>query len=345
MALHGLTTQASPKIPSKPIDRSALNKILVNPYYKGFIQFHGVLYPGKHIPLTDEKTWQHVQDILDSHLNGERTRDHPHFLKSTVYCGNCGSRLLVNLTKSHLGAIYPYFICSGRHDKRASCLQKAVLIEEVEYQIEKLYERISISPELREHLETWLNQYIKESADEFEVERANLERERNKLEHKRKKLLQAHYEDAIPLDLFKSEQEKISKALLDIDDQIAAHSTHYEIIKDNLKQTFDLIVDCGQAYKQAPDMIKRAFNQAIFEKILVYPDGTIVPEFAEPFDILLDLINSGFDYSQSTQMSEIMKNSNCSEQLTNPVQYFFGQGLSKRLLVGAEGLEPPTPSV
>jgi len=264
-----------------------LNKMLINPYYKGQVYFQGVLYPGKHIPLIDEKTWQQVQDVLASHLNGERTREHPHFLKSTVYCGKCGSRLLVQLAKSHTGAIYPYFVCASRQGKRSDCQQKAVLIEEVEYQIEKLYDRMSMSHELREHLETWLNQRIEESADEFMAELANLKREKDKLERQRSKLLQAHFADAIPLDLLKSEQDKISKALLDIDDQIAVHDTHYEIIKDNLKQAFDLIEDCGRAYKQAPDMTKRAFNQAVFEKILVYPDGKIVPEFAEPFNILL----------------------------------------------------------
>lgn len=323
LALRGLTTQATPKIPSKPVDKGILNKILINPYYKGLVYFQGILYPGKQIPLADEKTWQQVQDVLASHICGERTRKHPHFLKSTVYCGSCGSRLLIQQAKSHSGDIYPYFVCASRHNKHSNCQQKAVLIEEIEYQIEKLYDRMSMSPELRQQLEKHLIKRIKESADEFEAERANLEREKDKLERKRNKLLQAHYEDAIPLDLMKSEQAKITKALLDIDDRITAHSTHYKMAIGNLKQAFDLIEDCGRAYKQASDQIKRAFNQAIFEKILVYPDATIVPEFAEPFNILLDLTDSVIKY-------------NCSEKLRNPDQnYFFDQGFIKSLLVEA----------
>jgi DNA invertase Pin-like site-specific DNA recombinase len=56
LALHGLTTRATPHIPSRAINRSALNKILLNPYYKGVIVYKGVEYEGKHPPLVDGET-------------------------------------------------------------------------------------------------------------------------------------------------------------------------------------------------------------------------------------------------------------------------------------------------
>jgi DNA invertase Pin-like site-specific DNA recombinase len=88
LALRGFTTRGTPNIPSKPMDKRALNAILTHPYYTGQIVFQGASLPGKHEPLVDIATWQKVQDVLVSHINGERTRQHPHFLKSTVYCGS-----------------------------------------------------------------------------------------------------------------------------------------------------------------------------------------------------------------------------------------------------------------
>jgi hypothetical protein len=41
-------------------------------------------------------------------------------------------------------------------------------------------------------------------------------------------------------------------------------------MRENLKHALDLIEDCGKAYRMASYNIKRAFNQAIFEKIMVY---------------------------------------------------------------------------
>ena len=40
LAACGLTTRATPKIPSEPISKKALNQILNNPYYKGTIKYH-----------------------------------------------------------------------------------------------------------------------------------------------------------------------------------------------------------------------------------------------------------------------------------------------------------------
>ena len=76
-------------MPSRPITEGLLHKVLTNPYYKGQTKFQGVQYAGRHEALVDEAIWQRVQDVLASHVNGERVRQHPHFLKSTVYCGQC----------------------------------------------------------------------------------------------------------------------------------------------------------------------------------------------------------------------------------------------------------------
>ena len=346
MARRGLTTLSTPKIASKPIDRSLLNKILINPYYKGVVTFKGVQYDGNHDALVDDKTWQKVQDVLASHVNGERKREHPHFLKSTIYCKKRGARMLIHNAKSRSGMIYPYFVCAAKNGRRHQCNLRAVLINEVERQIELLYERISITQELRLMLEEFLGKQIKDSAKEFETERRQLEREKDKLERKSAKLLEAHYADAISLEMFKSEQDSIRKALLDIDDRISTEGMEYEIMSDILKQALDLIEDCGRAYKNASDKVKRAFNQAIFEKILVDNDAELTPVFNAPFNILLGLNNSKIILELSNiDACENLKN-NDPENESNPVQSnFFEQGSIMGLLVELGGVEPPSESI
>ncbi len=340
-ASRGLTTLSTPKMPSKPISRGLLNRILINPYYKGIVSYKGVQYPGNHPQLIDERTWQNVQDVIASHVSGERTREHPHFLKSTLYCKKCGARLLVHNAKSHTGRIYPYFICAAKNGKRHPCNLRAVLISGVERQIETLYEKISINPELRALLEEFICKEIKKLTKDFKNEKKQLEREKDKLEHKSAKLLEAHYADAISLKMFKSEQDTIRKAILDIEDRILAEGIEFEIMSDTLKQSLDLIENCAQAYKNASDKIKRAFNQAIFEKILVDNDTELTPVINIPFNILLS-------YKNSKIVSKILNNDDCTEssnidpgESENPVQNnFFGQGSIMSLLVEARGVEP-----
>lgn len=100
LADRGLTTRRTPKLPAKPIQPNVLHSILTNPYYKGEVIYRSVAHQGRHQPLIDPITWQRVQDVLAANLVGEKQREHHHYLKSSVFCGDCGSRLIITNAKN-----------------------------------------------------------------------------------------------------------------------------------------------------------------------------------------------------------------------------------------------------
>lgn len=67
-----------------------------------------------------------------------------------MYCGQCGSRLIVCHARNHQGSIYPYFVCSGRHSGSTDCTRHAILLEDVERLIEDHYKTIQVSEQVRE---------------------------------------------------------------------------------------------------------------------------------------------------------------------------------------------------
>ncbi|PKQ29694.1 MAG: recombinase family protein [Actinobacteria bacterium HGW-Actinobacteria-10] len=343
LADRGLSTVNTPRVPSKPIIEGNLNKLLVNPYYKGCVTFQGAVYPGKHEALIDELTWQQVQDILTTHASGERTRDHPHYLKSTVYCATCGSRLVVQISKSKTGMHYPYFMCAGRHAKRTDCRQKAVLIEEVERRVEEYYEHMAMDPEFRQHVEALLVDELRSARAEAETEMKDLGRERDRLERERDKLMQAHYEGAIPVDLLKREQDRIASGLLVITAKLEASNLHFDVVEANLKAALDLTENCGLAYKTAPDHVRRQFNQVFFKRILVGADTKVEPELAPPFDTLLgpelrvlgrqDEGDTSDETNEPTQTSGLIALDQSNRRTRRRVAFPHVQGLSNELLV------------
>ena len=348
LAQRGLTTVATPRVPSAPINEGKLNKFLVNPYYKGCVTFRGAVYPGKHQPIVDELTWQQVQDVLATHVSGERTRSHPHYLKSTVYCGTCGSRLVVQISKSKTGAYYPYFMCEGRHSKRTDCKQKAVLIEEVDTRIEEHYEHIALDPNFRLQVEAMLIEELKNARVGTETELRDLQRQRDKLERQRDKLMQAHYEGAIPVELLKREQDRIASGLLEISGKLEAANLHFDTVEDNLRAALDLTENCALAYKTAPDHIRRQFNQAFFKRVLVNSDTSVDPELAPPFDTLLGPgVRMACRQARSvapdkanepTQSSGLIPSNNSNRRTRSQVAFPLVQGLSKTLLVRVKRL-------
>jgi DNA invertase Pin-like site-specific DNA recombinase len=112
VAARGLTTVAGPRTPSKLLALSQLTRILRNPYYIGEIHYNGVVYEGRHPALVSREVFERVQAILSTKANGEKLRSHPHYLKSTVRCGRCESRLIVTKSKNRWGTVYPYSFAS-----------------------------------------------------------------------------------------------------------------------------------------------------------------------------------------------------------------------------------------
>ena len=171
LAACGLNTRSTPKIPSQPITLKTLHKVLVNPYYKGIVKYKGVEYDGAHEKLVDAETWDLVQSILASRLNGERNLKHPHFLKGSLYCAYCGERIIVSNEKKKNGTVYPYFVCGGRHSKRRKdCKTRAVLIDVVEKEIERIYDNYQLPGEIRILLESRIQEIIAEEKKKYDTE-------------------------------------------------------------------------------------------------------------------------------------------------------------------------------
>lgn len=368
LAACGLTTRATPKIPSAPIGLKSLYKIMVNPYYKGIVTYQGIEQEGSHEPIVSPEVWEKVQAVLASHLNGERTRQHPHFLKSSVYCATCGSRLMISNERKKSGIVYPYFVCAGRHSKRVKdCKMRAVLVDVIERKIEEIYDAYQIPPELKAPLESYLIGIIEKDKQKAETEITSIERQKYQLEHRRKKLLEAHYSDAIPLELLKSEQKQIAKELAAIEREINLHNISYHTAEYAVKSAIELAEDCGMAYRSGSDTYKRLMNQAIFSRFLVSNDSdgvcSVTAEFQPPFNVILEPFKEVFaainhaKQSHSAKLDELIKKAErhirnffeCgvsafdnSDSIESYSTFFKDNSSSKDFLVEAGGVEPPS---
>ena len=275
----GLTIPPTPRRPAKSITATRLHEILRHPYYKGIVTFQGVEYTGKHEPLVDSQTWQTVQTILTSRRYGERQRIHNHFLKSTVVCGQCGARLSVQNAKNSKGTIYPYFVCARRcrlHD----CAFTAVLIDVVEERMVDLYRAIQLSTEDRTQIEHYLHDELAQIEGDKAKAVRSLTTRRTNIEDRRRRLLHAHYEGAVPLDLLKEEQAELSTELNQIERQLAAYQADAAEVRQYLTQALDLLEDCHRLYTAAPAHLKKLLNQVFFDRVLVNPlvdeDGWVI---------------------------------------------------------------------
>lgn len=161
LADRGLTTVPSAEHREKPLSLSQVHRLLRNRYYIGVLTWDAVEHAGAHTPLIPRKLFEEVQNVLDAHnVAGEKQRIHHHYLKGTVWCGDCGSRLAVTHSTNRWGTVYPYYFCLGRQRYKIACRQKAVLIDTVDERVAAYWQHIRFAPEYAELLRQLLGEEL-----------------------------------------------------------------------------------------------------------------------------------------------------------------------------------------
>ena len=284
---RGLLSRGGPNTPRKPINIAQMHRILSNPYYKGTVVFNGIEYQGKHEPLVDPETWERVQDVLASKANGEKQREHHHYLKGTVYCGHCGSRLIVTYARSKTGVRHPYYVCLGRQQKRTTCMLRARPIALVEDQLAEHYRTVSLSAEGLEATAKVILHELERWRQQSERDRTRHERRLAQIEAEQLKLLQAHYADAIPLDLLRKEQTRLTDELEAVQRALAQANASRVECEATADAAVDWAKQCHRAYLELDERQRRMMNRAFFRRVWVTEQGVVGWEYSQPFATLM----------------------------------------------------------
>ena len=83
-------------------------------------------------------------------------------------------------------------------------------------------------------------------------------------------------------------------------------------------------------------------NQAFFEKILVFNDTTVVPEYAKPFVSLMTMTKATKPMIADDDTATTKKQADFWSKMRNQLHIFFEAGFIKAILVEHSGFEPLT---
>lgn len=315
---RGLKGKGTKKKPPAPIHKSLLARILQNKFYTGIITWDSMEFPGSHEPLVSRELFEQVQEVIRIHDQaGERKRKHPHYLRGTVFCGECGSRMSSDLAKGK----YLYFYCLGRK-LRNTCQQSYILVEDLEEAIESLYKGIQLPKEWVGRLTKEFENQIMEREFVSIKEKEFLTKKISKLTSEQYKLMQAFYDDAVPVNVLKSEQKRIADEIAIGNKRLEVLSARFDYSEKIMKLAMKMASCCYLAYTKARPKTRRMFNQTMFKKIFVKDRKIERVEYTEVFDHLF---------------STVARCNNCTEK-----QFLFSPSSDKLQVVGPVGFEPTT---
>jgi site-specific DNA recombinase len=284
---RGLRLPTTAKRPARPLSIQQVDRVLCNRYYLGYVQFDGVWYEGRHPALIDTDTFEQVRAIREARYDSrEKPQRHPHYLKGSIFCGQCRGRLGVTNARSRSGVIYPYFYCIGRA-KHKDCAQPAVLIADVEAAVADYWHHVQLSEAriaaIREEVMREL--VTRQQSNRTELERQ--EKRKKQLQDQQLKLIEMRYADAIPLDNLKSEQERISRELAVAQQIIERCSTEIDAVMTVVEEALLLCINAHRLYLSAPPHVRRQLNQAVFVCFWIIDDQVQGADLTDTFARLL----------------------------------------------------------
>jgi site-specific DNA recombinase len=289
------------------------------------------MYDGRHEVLVSNELFERVQHMLDTHRAGEKKRKHMHYLKGTVFCARCDSRLCVVNVKQDS---YLYYFCAAR-PHRKECDLPYVLSDHIERYIENHYRSLQMNEhdieETRKHIRIALSDSQRRSEIDSKRQKERLLR----LQIERNKLMQAYYANVVPLDVLGTEQERINREVQQAEALLTGAQQQFSDIEETLQVGFDLLKDCGAFYAQASDQLRRQMNQAFFDKVRVGMEGEVKGVgLMQPFKTIKAF---------QTQKHLVAATAVRPDVSVEPNRDFFGvNGSEEGLMVELKGFEPLT---
>ncbi len=305
---RGLRTRPTPKRPAQAVSAKRLQRLLHNDYYVGVVRYRGHSYTGRHPHLVDLPLFQRVQEQLAAkRLAGERDRVHHHYLKGTLYCGECLGRLIFSCNVGRHGGTYDYFVCRGR--QLGTCSQRYHPLDLIEAAIGRYYAHVRLSPEQCDRVRRVLHGRFDGLIAVAEREIARASRALDGLDDQERKLLERDYAGRVSERVYEQEFGRIRRERAAARKTVDDLSFSHDEARATLDRALDLIGgDLRAAYEQANSTERRCFNQAFFERLDVLEDDVVDAELAQPFRSLLDdeligVLEAGRDEASRPEVS------------------------------------------
>jgi site-specific DNA recombinase len=316
----------------KPIERSRVYHLLTNPYYVGIVTFGGVQYEGRHQPLVSRQTFDMVQQVLREHRFGEQQRTYNHYLKGSLYCAICESRLCYMRAKGH-GGIYEYYFCLGRQQKRTECRLPFLAVDEVQRAIEAYWQSrrqhlpLDVEDRVRKHLTAELERQRRLAAPELEYARKRV----RELADERRRLAEEVVKGRLPGDLSAEQRGRIEQELRDAENILRTEQLVGGRIDTHLSTALSFIDRSWEIYSDGSERIRRLANRVFFERLEVGADRTVTGVLRPPFGTLTSdaIVYWRGEDEESRDEGDLV-----------PAGVLSGQGLRMTELAGERGFEP-----
>jgi site-specific DNA recombinase len=284
---RGLRTRPTGRHPAKQVSINKLSMMLRDRYYLGYVEVDGEEVQGRHEPLIDDDLFDRVQDLLESRSTaGERRREHPHYLKGSLFCGRCKragitQRLIVQHTVNSRGSEYTYFFC--RNKQNGSCEAPHINVALIEDAVENHYATIRFSAQFVATVRAEVARAIDEQEASERLLHKQLTTELKALDTREENLIELAADSTIGQEKIKTKLRDIARQRRRLTERLTTTTENLSDSARLIEAALTLLENPQELYRRCDEQQRRMLNQAIFHGLYVDDDQIADHSLREPF--------------------------------------------------------------
>lgn len=274
--------------PSQPkFSRTALSYILNNRFYIGEIRRRGKIYPGKHRPLVDRRTFDTCQEILEG-KNRRISQTNIPLSGGLFRCAFCGQAMTGEVIRKKLknGGVneHIYYRCANNnpdtdHPKvrwRAKDLEDAVIDD---------LRTLRLAPEYADWFRRALTAAFANIGETTAKQQKALNKRKGEVKGMQEKLLNAYLGNIIDQQVFESKSSALNTELADLDRSIETVQRFDPARGEGAVQIFDFSQKAANLWEGSNSAEKRKLLEIVSLNRHV-SDVSLCVEKRKPFDFL-----------------------------------------------------------
>lgn len=255
------------------LGHSVICNMLNNPFYYGWIRWHGVGKMGKHKAIITKELYDTCQYVLAKHRSFLiRHRVHDFLLRGFIYCAECDQRYTAEWHKDqhklvNRGGKIAYYHCQKR--ERNGCPAPYVEMSKLEKLVEQEFKKLEFSEE-------FINAVVKKTKDILEENRKSgssviqgIINQKSALETRRNNLEDAMMDGTMDRESYKRRHLEIQQQIINLDNQIMEFDNKSKVDIDLIEEVLAFTRNIHQTYVDAPNFLKRHYLRFFFEQIVI----------------------------------------------------------------------------
>lgn len=260
------------------VGKSAIGKILHNPFYCGDFEWQGKLHRGNHEPIIGKDLFDKVQEVLQPRKRKGTKYDFAY--TGLMTCGECGMGITAEIQKGHI-----YYHCTKPRGAKY-CSQKYVREEIITEQLEEIIKKVTLSIKQIKTIKDIMRESIKEETEYLEHSLEALNERYKDLKEQSSRLLDLYLAGKIKEEIYDKKSKEINAEIERVNVDIAKHK---RADRAYTKEIESFLVFCNEAPKlfaSSRPALKRELLRFVLTNLSL-KDKKLDFTLKTPFDIVV----------------------------------------------------------